>query len=206
MQKEKLTAVGSVVAAVAASLCCIGPLVAVLLGTGSLAAASGLQRWRPVFLGATFVMLAVAWYLTYRKPKAEACLEGAPCAAKQGVSANKVILWIATVLAIALAALPLYAGAVARLLHPEGARATRSAGANVATLRVKIPSMDCEACAVNIQRTLAKKEGIERARVTLKTKEAVVEYDAAKISPDGIVAAIDQTGFKAEPTTRKETP
>src|SRR5213593_3110091 len=105
MQKEKVTALGSVVAATAASICCVGPLVAVLLGAGSLAAASGLQKWRPAFLGVTFVLLAVAWYLTYRKPRL-ACLEGVPCAAKQGVSANKVILWVATVLAIALAALP----------------------------------------------------------------------------------------------------
>src|SRR6266446_5950896 len=111
MQKEKVSALGSVVAAIAASLCCIGPLVAVLLGAGSLAAASGLQRWRPAFLGVTFVLLAVAWYLTYRKPKAEACGEGAACAARPAAKGSKVALWIATVLAIALAALPLYAGA-----------------------------------------------------------------------------------------------
>jgi len=143
MQKEKLTALGSVAAAIGASICCIGPLVAVLLGTGSLAAASGLQRWRPVLLGVTFVMLAAAWYLTYRKPKAEACEEGVACAGKPAAKGSKVILWIATIFAIGLAALPLYAGAVARLLHPEGAGPARSAGANVATLKLKIASMDC---------------------------------------------------------------
>jgi len=203
MRKEKVSAQGSVVAATAASVCCIGPLVAVLLGTGSLAAASGLQRWRPVFLGVTFVMLAVAWYLTYRKPKAEVCEDGVSCAGKPAAKGSKAILWIATILAIGLAALPLYAGAVARLVHPDGPAPVRSAGANVASLRVRIPSMDCAACAVNIERTLAKKEGIESARVTFKTKEAVVEYDAARISPDGIVAAIDETGFKAELVTKK---
>src|SRR5882724_11695708 len=148
MQKEKVSAVGSVVAATAASVCCIGPLVAVLLGTGSLAAASGLQRWRPVFLGVTFAMLAVAWYLTYRKPKAEACEEGVACAGKPAAKGSKAILWIATIFAIGLAALPLYAGAVARLLHPEGATPARSSGANAATLKLKIASMDCAACAV----------------------------------------------------------
>src|SRR6266849_4145282 len=117
MQKGKLTAIGSVVAAIAASICCIGPLVAVTLGVGSLAAASGLQKWRPLFLGATFVLLGVAWYLTYRKPKAEACAEGTACAVGPGARGGKVVLWISTALAVALAALPLYAGAVARLLH-----------------------------------------------------------------------------------------
>lgn len=162
MQKEKVSALGSVVAAIAASVCCIGPLVAVLLGTGSLAAASGLQKWRPVFLGMTFVLLAVAWYLTHRKPKVEAGEEGAACAVKPAAKGSKVVLWIATILAIGLAALPLYAGTVAWLFRPHGPAPTRGAGANVATLRVKIASMDCAACAVNIQRTLAKEDGVVR--------------------------------------------
>src|SRR6266566_9673787 len=99
MQKEKLTAVGSVIAAVAASICCIGPLVAVTLGVGSLAAASGLQKWRPLFLGVTFVLLGVAWYLTYRKPKAQGCAEGTACAATPRAKGGKFVLWIATALA-----------------------------------------------------------------------------------------------------------
>src|SRR5260370_36034976 len=128
MQKEKLTAVGSVIAAMAASICCIGPLVAVMLGVGSLAAASGLEKWRPLFLGVTFVLLGFAWYLTYRKPKAGACEEGAVCATKPGLKGSKVVLWIATALAVALAALPLYAGAGARLVHPGGGGPGRGAG------------------------------------------------------------------------------
>jgi len=204
MQKEKLTAVGSVIAAVAASICCIGPLVAVMLGVGSLAAASRLQKWRPLFLGVTFVLLGVAWYLTYRKPKAEACADGTACAARPGAKGGKVVLWVATALAVALAALPLYAGAVARLLHPEGAGPARSAGANVASLKVKVPSMDCAACAVNIERTLRKVEGVGRTEVVFKTKEAVIEYDPARISPEKVIAVIDETGFKAEPVERKQ--
>src|SRR6266478_4133930 len=204
MQKEKLTAVGSVIAAVAASICCIGPLVAVMLGVGSLAAASRLQKWRSLFLGVTFVLLGVAWYLTYRKPKAEACADGTACAARPRAKGGKVVLWVATALAVALAALPLYAGAVARLLHAEGAGLAGSPGANVASLKVKVPSMDCAACAVNIQRALRKEEGVARAEVIFKTKEAVIEYDPARISPDRIVKVINETGFKAEPLAKKE--
>jgi len=204
MQKDKLTAAGSVIAAVAASICCIGPLAALTLGAGSLAAASGLEKWRPLFLGVTFVLLGVAWYLTYRKPKAEACADGTTCAARPGAKGEKVVLWVATALAVALAALPLYAGAVARLLHPEGAGPARSAGAKVASLKVKVPSMDCAACAVNIQRALRKEEGVARAEVVFKTKEAVIEYDPARISPEKVIAVIDETGFKAEPVERKQ--
>ena len=202
MQKDKLTAVGSVVAAFGASLCCIGPLVALLLGAGSLAAASGMEKWRPVFLGLTFALLAVAWYLVYRRPKAEGCGEAAACEARGKGTASRRILWVSTVVAIALAALPLYAGALARLLQPG--RPPGSAAASVAALRVRIASMDCTACAVGIERMLAKTEGVARADIDFKTKEGVIEYDPARISPNRIVEVINETGFKAEPVAKKE--
>ncbi len=204
MRKEKLTVVGGIIAVIAASACCIGPVVAVTLGVGSLAAASGLQKWRPVLLAVAFVLLGGAWYLTYRKPKAETGAEGTACTTKPGAKGSNVVLWIATALAVGLAALPLYAGAAARLLHPEGAGPARRAGANAATLKVKIPSMDCTACAVNIERALRKVEGVERTEIVFKTKEAVIEYDPARISTEKIVAAIGETGFKAEALEGKQ--
>ncbi len=204
MQKEKLTALGSVAAAIGASICCIGPLAAATLGAGSLVAASGLRTWRRLLLGVTFVLLGVAWYLRYRKARAEGCAERTACTARPGAKGGKVVLWFATGVAIGLAALPLYAGAVARLLHPEGAGPARSAGANVASMKVKIPDMDCAACAVNIERTLRKVEGVGRTEVVFKTKEAVIEYDPARISPERIFAVIDETGFKAERLEKKQ--
>ena len=72
---QKATLGGSVLAAITASFCCIGPLVAVLLGAGGFAASAVFEKWRPVFLGVTCASLALAWYLTYRKPKAD-CEEG----------------------------------------------------------------------------------------------------------------------------------
>lgn len=113
-----------------------------------------------------------------------------------------MILWAGTVLAVALAAVPLYTGAVARLLRPESARQAPGAGAAVVSL--KIPSMDCAACAVNIQRALMKEDGIVRAEVVFKTKQAVIEYDPVRISPEKVIRAVDETGFKAEPITRLE--
>jgi copper chaperone CopZ len=163
-----------------------------------------MQKWRPVFLGVTFVLLGVAWYLTYRKTKADACGEGTTCAGRRSAKTAKVILWVGTVLAVAVAAVPLYAGAVARLVHGESAGAARAAGSNVASLTVKIPDMDCQACAVNIERALVKVEGIVRAEIVFKTKQGVIAYDPARIAPEKVIRAVDETGFKAEPITRLE--
>lgn len=203
---QKASLGGSILAAITASLCCIGPLVAVLLGAGGFAASAAFEKWRPVFLGITFVLLALAWYLTYRKPKT-ACEEGSACATKPVAKWNKVMLWFATAFVLVAAAFPSLSSAILQASQSNGDACcppSAAADANSAVLKVKIPSMDCAACALNIQSVLKKQAGVQQAQVSFDTKEALVRYDAAKISPEKIIAAIDQTGFKAEPTTRKE--
>ena len=100
-------AVGSVVAAVAASACCLGPVVLSVLGAGALgAAATRLEPLRPVFLGLTAVLLGSAFYLTYR-PARHTCAPDGTCAPAPKRTA-KVVLWIATVLVILLVTFPYY--------------------------------------------------------------------------------------------------
>ena len=197
---QKATLGGSVLAAITASLCCIGPMVAVLLGASGFAASAVFEEWRPVFLGLTVVLLALAWYLTYRKPKA-ACEEGSACATKPVAKWNKAVLWFATGVILVTAAFPSLSSAILRGTQSNAPVVVTEA--NSAVLKVKIPSMDCAACALNIQSVLKKQAGVQQAQVSFDTKEAVVRYDATTLSPEKIIAAIDQTGFKAEPTTQK---
>src|SRR5256885_14908255 len=68
----------SVATAFGASICCIGPIVAVMFGMTSLAALSKYEPLRPVFGATTALLLGVAFYLTYRKPAAE-CAPGSLC-------------------------------------------------------------------------------------------------------------------------------
>ena len=200
---QKATLGGSILAAITASLCCIGPLVAVLLGAGGFAASAVFEKWRPVFLSVTFALLALAWYLTYRKPKAD-CAEGSACATKPVAKWNKVVLWIATGVVLVTAAFPSLSSVLLRSTQSNAPVAV--ADANTAVLKVKIPSMDCAACAVSIQTKLRKQTGIVTAQVNYDTKEAVVQYDTTKLTPEKIIAAIDETGFKAEPIGQSEKP
>ena len=62
--------------------------------------------------------------------------------------------------------------------------------------------MDCAACAVSIQTKMRKLAGVITASVNYDTKEAEVQYDATKLAPEKIIAAIDETGFKAEPANK----
>jgi mercuric ion transport protein len=99
----------SVAAAFGASLCCIGPIVAAMFGVTSLAALVKYEPLRPLFSAMTVVMLAAAFYMTYRKRTAQACAPGSVCAT-QGVDRvqriNRVALWIASTLALIVLTFP----------------------------------------------------------------------------------------------------
>ncbi|MEQ2005351.1 MAG: mercuric transporter MerT family protein [Limisphaerales bacterium] len=192
---QKATLGGSILAAITASLCCIGPLVAVALGAGGFAASAMFEKWRPVFLGVTFALLTLSWYLTYRKPKT-ACAEGSVCATQPVAKWNKVVLWFATGVVLLMAAFPSLSTAILRATQPSASVVV--ADGNRAVLKVKIPSMDCAACAVSIQTKLRRQAGVVTAQVSYDTKEATVQYDLTKLSPEKIITAIDETGFKAE--------
>ena len=97
--------VASVVAAAAASVCCIGPVVAAVLGAGALGAASTrFEPYRPWFLGLTMILLGVGFVSAYRlEPE---CADGT-CTPSSRRTA-KIVLWTAVVLVILLATFPYY--------------------------------------------------------------------------------------------------
>jgi len=101
-------AVGSVIAAVAASACCLGPVLLSLIGAGALgAAAVRLEPLRPIFMALTGVLLAAGFFVTYRRPSAEACGPGGACSPESNRKA-KIALWAATGIVILLVTFPYY--------------------------------------------------------------------------------------------------
>lgn len=102
------TIVGSVITAVAASACCLGPVVLSAVGAGALgAAAVKLEPLRPVFLALTAAFLVAGFVITYRRSPSEQCATDAACAPSSRRRA-KVVLWLATIAVILLVAFPYY--------------------------------------------------------------------------------------------------
>src|SRR5260221_13075469 len=105
---KKFTLGGAILAALAASSWCIGPLVLAALGIGGAGAFAVLGAYRLYILGVSAVLLVGGFYLTYRKPhtaaKGDACGCGQPNP-KAG-HAGKIGLWIATGMVLVFAAAP----------------------------------------------------------------------------------------------------
>ena len=92
--------IGGVVAAVAASLCCVGPLVLVMLGIGGawVSNLAVLEPLRPYFLAAAVIFLVIAGRKIYGAPSAASCTPGSLCAMPQINRVYKIIFWIVTIL------------------------------------------------------------------------------------------------------------
>ncbi|MGH9389067.1 MAG: mercuric transporter MerT family protein, partial [Vicinamibacteria bacterium] len=108
----KLLNAGAVGSALAASVCCLGPLVLALLGLGGGALLLKFAPYRPYLLVASLLCLGAAFFLTYRRPLERECEPDAACASPSRGKGQKTALWIVTVI-VALAALfPYFSGSI----------------------------------------------------------------------------------------------
>jgi copper chaperone CopZ len=198
---KKILFGGSVAAAIAASLCCIGPFVAVVLGLSTFSAAALFEAWRPYLIGLTVLMLAGAFYLTYRKREVQC--EGGACQMRSASRASKIMLWLATIAVIAFTTFPYYYGALLRAQAKDNApgavsqAASQVANQSEAKVVIAVSGMTCDGCAAHIQSELVKMPGVRSAEVSYKKGQAVVAYDPSATNLDAIRNTINTAGYKA---------
>lgn len=109
MEQDKLaktTLIGGGLAALAASACCLGPLLLVSVGVGGawISTLTKLEPLRPLFITIALLCMVLAYRKIYRAPAAVDCAPGSVCALPQTSSRNKALFWTVSVLVgIALA-------------------------------------------------------------------------------------------------------
>ena len=103
--RQRLVALGGILGAIAASSCCVIPLILFSLGIGGawIGTLTALAPYKPLFVAGTAGLLGYGFYLVYWKPR-RACAAGAACARPIPSRLVQLALWIATVLVIAACA------------------------------------------------------------------------------------------------------
>ena len=193
--KSKFALASAIVAAVAASLCCILPLIAAVVGFTGFAASQFFEQWRPYLLAATLGLLAIGFYFAYRRPR-EACEAGSVCERTPMGRWNRAALWLVAVLVVVLAAFPYYSGWVARAVTKTHGPAEGPAQGLQAHAVLKIDGMSCGSCAVLLEKNLSQVPGVQHARVDFQEKQAQVDYDPKKVNPARFTQVITDAGFK----------
>jgi len=193
-KKERRTIIGVILAAIAASVCCVGPLVLLALGIGGawVGNLTALEPFRPYLMTLTLGVLAYAFYKIY-KPKPEVCVPGSYCANPRSDKINKITLWISTVFVIGLLATPDIASylASAQAQPPEQTTLT----ANIKQITLDVPGMSCPSCPYTVQKSLKKLDGVVSAQADLDTKKAVVKYDPSKVTTQAMIEATTNAGY-----------
>ncbi len=201
MEKEHLTTTGAVTAAIVASLCCIGPVVVALIGVGSVGAFAAFEPLRPYLIGLTVVLLALAFYLTYRKR--EVICEDGSCKIESAGKWNKIAVWLATLVAAVAIAFPTFDFTNAKTAQAMLNQA-RPQHPTIVVAVLDIEGMDCKGCAKGLEASLGRAAGVKKAAVEFEKSRAVVEYDSTKTTLERLIAVVDETGFKAKRSEKPE--
>jgi len=67
----------------------------------------------------------------------------------------------------------------------------------MAKVIISISGMHCASCAVNIEKSLKKIDGVSEVNVNFASQRATIEFDPQKMSPPDLEKAINKIGYKA---------
>jgi mercuric ion transport protein len=95
-----------IIAAIGASVCCVGPLLLLALGIGGawIGNLTALEPYRPIFIGLTLLFLGLTYRQLYLVP--QPCMAGATCPDPRARKRQRLIFWLVGVLLLGLLAVP----------------------------------------------------------------------------------------------------
>ncbi|WP_020681920.1 mercuric transporter MerT family protein [Marinobacterium rhizophilum] len=98
--------IASGLAAIGASVCCVGPLVLLAFGIGGswISSLTAMEPYRPIFVALTFLFLGLAFRKLYFVP--QACTTGAACDDPRSRMLQRVVFWVVSALLLGLLAVP----------------------------------------------------------------------------------------------------
>ncbi len=101
--------IGAVLAAIGASVCCVGPLLLISLGIGGawMSAFTSMETVRPYFIILTLIFIGLGYRKLYLIPAS--CKEGVACALPEVKHKQRMIFWIGSALIFLLLTFPWYA-------------------------------------------------------------------------------------------------
>ncbi|MEX0995833.1 MAG: mercuric transport protein MerTP [Flavobacteriaceae bacterium] len=198
MKTDKKLIGAGLLTAIAASLCCITPVLALIAGTSGLASTfSWLEPFRPYLISLTILVLGFTWYQKLKPKKQIDC--NCDTDEKPKFIQSKSFLGIITVFVGLMLAFPYYS----QVLYQNSEKQVLVVDkANVQTIEFSINGMTCTGCEAPINHEVNKLLGIISSTVSYENGNAVVQFDNSKTSITKIEKAINSTGYSV--THKKE--
>ena len=179
--------------AIASSLCCITPVLAIVAGSSGLASTfSWLEPFRPYFIGMTVLVLGFAWYQKLKPQQKIEC--NCETTQKPKFINTKSFLGIITVVTVVLLSFPSYA----YIFFPKTeSKVIVTPTSEIQKVEFTIKGMTCSGCEHHVKTEISKLKGIVEVMVSYDKGNAVVKFDSKQTNIQEIEKAINSTGYKS---------
>lgn len=187
-----------VVAAIAASSCCIPPVIAAIAGVGGAAGTlSWMEPLRPYLIGLALIAIGYAWYSHLKPKKGDDC--GCETVSDSGVIEKpkfyqtKSFLVGITLFAILSITFPYYSG----IFYPDSNQEVIiSDNSNIQKTTISIDGMTCDACQHHVNQAVNNLPGIVSVNSSYEKGNTEVAFDNTQTTIVEIEKAINSTGYK----------
>ncbi|MBI3520384.1 MAG: mercuric transport protein MerTP [Bacteroidetes bacterium] len=180
-----------VFAAIAASSCCIPPVIAAIAGIGGASASlSWMEPLRPYLIGLAVIAIGYAWYNHLKPKKDDDC--GCEIEKPKFYQTKGFLIGI-TVFAAVSISFPYYS----YIFFPKTeSKVVIVDSKNIALANFEIEGMTCQGCEEEVKHEVSQLPGFIEATVNHETGNATVKFDKSKTSLEQVVSAINKTGYK----------
>jgi copper chaperone CopZ len=183
-----------VLTAIAASLCCITPVLAVVAGSSGIASSfSWMEPARPYLIGFTVLVLGFAWYQKLKPRTAEEIECDCEEDEKPSFWQSRKFLGIVTVFAALMLTFPYYSS----IFFPDNSKEVVVVNQfDIQTVELDVEGMTCEACDNHVAYAVQEVDGVLEAKADHKTGKAEVKFDKTKTNMEEIIESIDATSYQ----------
>lgn len=173
-----------------ASICCVGPLLLILLGLGSLGIGAAIGKYHWHFIAAALLLLTFVWRSYLKEKKA--------CDLKACKMENKKVtlftLIISTLIVAIFVALNIYTYVVQNDFAVEK---TKTDLIETKTAIIPVEGMTCFTCEIAVSTALKRIDGVFSISASAKKGIVHVSYNPNKTDIGRLIEAINKTGYKA---------
>ena len=182
-------------AALAASACCIPPVIALIAGVGGGASAlSWMEPFRPYLIGLAIAAIGYAWYNYYKLKNTDDCV--CDVNEKPKWFQTKGFLIGITLFAAASIAFPYYSS----IFYPDNKKEVVIVSeSDIQTVNFNIKGMTCAGCEESIKHAVNELDGIVNVTPSYEKENAEITFDKTKTTKEDIEKAIKSTGYKVVP-------
>ncbi len=180
-------------AAIASSLCCIAPIIAMFGGVaGAASTFSWVEPARPFLIGISIIALGLAFYQAYKTKPVDDCNCEVP--AKKSFLNSKSFLWSVTILSILMFSFPYYSN---NFYSQAAVVQTDLDSTKTVQCTIGIKGMTCAGCENYVQYALLPMNGVLEAKASYKDGNAIIQVDTSMISIGELKMKLEEeTGYK----------